>query len=149
MLIFRLSKPSSPMPMSRFNNLLPSQAANSIFFWNKARTEIPVPPVYLYCSTPQNLVGAEYILMEVAPWGFASKLPASSISFALLPTWRTSCPHSSISWPRSVVSLRRFPAMISDLGVFVSRIRVPSADLRSKRCQSSQQHRSNQWYHIS
>ena len=95
------------------------------FFWNKARTEIPVPPVYLYCSTPQNLVGAEYILMEVAPWGIASKLPASSISFALLPTWRTSCPHSSISWPRSVVSLRRFPAMISDLDVFVSRIRVP------------------------
>jgi serine/threonine protein kinase len=32
-----------------------------------ARTRIPVPEVYLYCSTPHNPVGAEWILMEYLP----------------------------------------------------------------------------------
>ena len=37
------------------------------FFSNKARTNVPVPLVYLYCSTPQNPVGAEWILMKYMP----------------------------------------------------------------------------------
>jgi hypothetical protein len=32
-----------------------------------ARTSIPVPQVYLYCSSPHNPVGAEWILMEYMP----------------------------------------------------------------------------------
>ena len=32
-----------------------------------ARTSIPVPKVYLYCSTPKNPVRAEWILMEYMP----------------------------------------------------------------------------------
>ena len=32
-----------------------------------ARTSIPVPKIYLYCSTPKNPVGAEWILMEYMP----------------------------------------------------------------------------------
>lgn len=33
----------------------------------RARTSIPVPKVYLYCSTPENPVRAEWILMEYMP----------------------------------------------------------------------------------
>ncbi|KAF8522834.1 kinase-like domain-containing protein [Gautieria morchelliformis] len=33
----------------------------------RARTKIPVPQVYLYCNTPHNPVGAEWILMEYMP----------------------------------------------------------------------------------
>ena len=32
-----------------------------------ARTRIPVPKVYLYCSTTNNPVRAEWILMEYMP----------------------------------------------------------------------------------
>ena len=32
-----------------------------------ARTSIPVPQVYLYCSTPDNPVRAEWILMQYMP----------------------------------------------------------------------------------
>ena len=33
-------------------------------FFHLACTHIPVPQVYLYCSTPKNPVGTEWILME-------------------------------------------------------------------------------------
>ena len=36
-------------------------------FLRLARTRIPVPEVYLYCSTPHNSVGAEWFLMEYMP----------------------------------------------------------------------------------
>ena len=32
-----------------------------------ARGGVPVPQVYLYCSTPNNPVGAEWIIMEYMP----------------------------------------------------------------------------------
>ena len=54
-MLFR-SRCSRPLPSGLF--LCPNIVA---------RTSIPVPKVYLYCSTPKNPVRAEWILMEYMP----------------------------------------------------------------------------------
>ena len=40
-----------------------------LYSFSIARTSIPVPQVYLYCSTPDNPVRAEWILMQYMPGG--------------------------------------------------------------------------------
>ena len=77
------------------------------------RTSIPVPKVYLYCSTLKNPVRAEWILMEYMPGlcladGFEQLPYEQKRRTASLPLmWRRSCFLCLTSpWPSAAVSLR-------------------------------------------